>query len=678
MATDKVYFKDVIVAFDIETTSFIDESGNKRAFPYTWTTQVDGLPPTIHRFENDWKDYIDSLVEKYDVDYNNRLVVWVHNLGYEFEFIKWLFDWEDVLCNGSVHNVIRAVTTDGIEFRCTYALSNASLSVVGDMVGVPKMKGDLDYSLPRHGETPLTDEELGYIYNDVIIITEYVRKQLSKKQPNGKPETLRSIPLTKTGYVRRAVRRATLYNTDKEKGQQYRRLIWGDLLLNEDTYLAARAAFSGGYTHANGSIAGETINNVVSYDLSSSYPSSLTQFTYPMSSFTEVHDEMTPELVERLMKNSHCIIDLTITNFESRYNFPTISESKAMNVSKARVDNGRIWAAASARVTVTDVELETLKRCYEFESMIVHRLWMAKRDYLPSPFVEEILRYYGDKTTLKGVEGAEDQYVLAKENVNSIYGMTATDPIRPNIKFDKETRTSVKEPIENLGDLLGDTNADRKRFLYYPWGAWCTAWSRSLLLAAIFDLEDAGCTVLYCDTDSIYVVDDERVAPIIERHNEEITARLMRAAENNTDLGAEAVAPKDKYGNPRQLGIFECETPEPLRGFKTLGAKRYAKMSSDGKFSITVAGLAKNAAQWVEERGGFDAFANNLTVPAGVSGRIVHTYSDEEFLDNVTDYLGTTVTVHQRGFIHLANAPYHLSISDEYDNFITSMNIPGA
>ena len=197
----KISYSPLVVAFDIETTSYTSDE-HKRAIVYSYALDVDDVT-TIHRTRSGWLDQLDDLVEQNDISIDHRLVVYVHNLAYEFAFIRRYMVFETVFANGSPNNVIRAVTVDGIEFRCSLALTNLALKNVGDGVGVKKLVGDLDYDLMRHHETPLTDGETAYIVNDVKIISALIRKKLEE-------DTLASIPMTKTGYVRRDMRKETL------------------------------------------------------------------------------------------------------------------------------------------------------------------------------------------------------------------------------------------------------------------------------------------------------------------------------------------------------------------------------------------------------------------------------------------------------------------------------------
>ena len=656
MARKKPSYYPVVAAFDIETTSYTDD-GEKKACVYSYCLQIED-DIKIYREREDFLRAIDDLTVKYNTSEGRRLVIYVHNLAYEWAFIRRYFEWAEAFANGKAHNIIRAVTTSGIEFRCSYALTNQSLAQVGAMVGVSKMVGDLDYSLIRHQETPLTPEEIGYIENDTKIIVALIRKKLSEG------EDLASIPMTATGAVRKDVRNAC--RSDDYIG------LMAELTLTEEIYSLSRAAYQGGFTHANASIVGETLSGVVAYDLASSYPSSLAQFTYPISKFVEIGPRDLEELCG-LFGKGHFIIDLEMSDIESQYYFPPLSESRCIEIENPIVDNGRVWSASRVRTIVTDVDLRTYMRAYAAADIRAVNVWFARSDYLPRDLVVAILSYYRDKTRFKGVEGEEDTYRISKERVNSIYGMIGTDPVRD--EYELQGDEMILQPV-NIPYSIETYNNSRNRFLYYPWGAWCTAYSRWVLLETIYDLEDAGVTVAYCDTDSIYAVDHPEIPGIISRASENITSRLEAALKSQGIKNSEAtelINPADKFGERHALGVFDKETETPLEQFKTLGAKRYAKVDG-GKFSITVAGLhKKQAAAYVEANGGMDAFTPGLVVPAGHSGRSTHLHSGAWVANHLIDYLGNVAMVEQDGFIHLEETEYHMSIGVEYESFLSSV-----
>lgn len=661
MAKKRVHYVEHLAAFDIETSSYMDE-GEKKAVVYSYALAIDD---TIYHARR--PDEFFSLLEKIAADMNlsleNRLVVYVHNEAYEWQFIKQYMTWDSAFAIASERRIARAVTTLGFEFRCSYILTNKPLEVVGNDVGVKKMVGDIDHSKIRNSITPLTDEEMGYIDNDVRILIEFERQALA--QEGGTIEqALHSIPITITGYVRRHMRKIALADPS------YKELI-SELTLNEETYALARHSYQGGYTHANSTLMGQECGETDAVDLASSYPSSMLQFTYPMSTFHSTSFKFTPEDLDKCIGRIHFFVSFVANEVVSRYPFPYISRSKVTSITDPVVDNGRVFSATRICLTMTDVDWQIFRRCYDVESIEIAKVMVASADYLPCAITDSIVSMYGDKTSLKGVVGQEVNYQNAKVNVNGVYGSVSMDPVRTDYEFNAEDGTFTAK-VPSIEEALSKYNKSRSRYLYYPWAAWVTAYSRYVLLMTIYDLIDAGVTVMYCDTDSIYYKHSPKAHPIIDRVNNEVRERLSTAMHYRWFYASDeevenALAPKDTKGVRHHIGLFEVDGH--YDNFKTLGAKRYA-VEKDGEFKITVAGLSKKAASYIKEIGGMDAFADGLTIPAEKSGRLTHTYSEGTARNMVTDYLGNTCLMEQHGFIHLEPSPYVLTVSDDYTRFV--------
>lgn len=661
MAKKKVHYVEHLAAFDIETSSYMDE-GEKRAVVYSYALAIDDMI-YYARSADEFFPMLEKIATEMELSLDRRLVIYVHNLAYEWQFIKHYMQWDSAFAISSDRRIVRVVSKLGIEFRCSYVLTNKPLEAVGKDVGVQKMVGDIDHTLIRNSITPLSDEELGYIDNDVRILIEFERQALA--QEGGSIEqALRSIPITKTGYVRRRMRKAALADP------AYEQLI-SELTLTEETYTLARHSFQGGYTHANSTVMGQEMGDTVAVDLASSYPSSMLQFTYPMSSFHSVSHEFTAEELDKCIGHIHFFVTFVVYDAVSRYPFPYISLSKAITISDPFVDNGRVYSAANMTLTMTDVDWQIFRRCYDVESIEIVDVMMAPAEYLPAAITDPIVAMYGDKTALKGVAGQEVNYRSAKEDINGVYGSVAMDPVRTDFEFNAEDSEFVAT-IPTTEDALSKHNNSRSRYLFYPWAAWVTAYSRYVLLMTMYDLIDAGVTVMYCDTDSIYHKPSPKAQGIIDRVNGEVRERLSAAMHDRWFYASDeevedALAPKDIKGVRHHIGLFEVDGH--YDNFKTLGAKRYA-VEKDGEFKITVAGLSKKAASYIKEIGGMDAFVDGLTVPAEKSGRLTHTYSEETARNLITDYMGNTCPMEQHGFIHLEPSPYVLTVSDDYTRFV--------
>ena len=107
-------------------------------------------------------------------------------------------------------------------------------------------------------------------------------------------------------------------------------------------------------------------------------------------------------------------------------------------------------------------------------------------NYLPKAILNSIIDLYNKKTTLKGVEGKETEYLISKGMLNSVYGMCVTAIVRDEHLYNNETWETEKG---NAIDQIQQYNTSKKRFLYYPWGIYVTAYARYNLWKGIFHFQ---------------------------------------------------------------------------------------------------------------------------------------------------------------------------------------------
>ena len=157
---NKVYYIDTVSAFDIETTN-IDKY--RQAVMYIWQWQINNT--TVYgRTWEEFRTFYDKLQESIKDDC--LMVVYVHNLSFEFQFLKDIIPVDSVFAMDA-RKILKFVSGK-LEFRCSYLQSNMSLAQFLKQMKVKdqKVKG-YDYNKKRYSWTPLTDDELHYCVNDV-------------------------------------------------------------------------------------------------------------------------------------------------------------------------------------------------------------------------------------------------------------------------------------------------------------------------------------------------------------------------------------------------------------------------------------------------------------------------------------------------------------------------------
>lgn len=682
------YYYNIPCSFDIETTSFFEDAfGNvlnpseyalldqkdkggytKKAIMYIWMFGICGMC-IIGRT---WEEYItlcDMLQEYLDLNDKTLLTVYVHSLSYEFQFIKNLFSWEKIFAT-KPYEPLYVQTDNGFLYKCSYRLTGKNLAKMGEGLLTFKMNkkvGDLDYNIIRNSHTKLDDTEMGYCINDIKVVMCHIMEQIEIEKK------IYKIPLTKTGYVRRDIEKECLYDTDKKKAAKKQReyyTIRSHCILDTKVYQMCLDAFQGGFVHSGALWAGELVHDAESDDIISAYPAGIVAEYYPMSAFKERKLTNNEELYTYL-KYYCCLFTITFYNIESTFEYEHyISRSKCLELSKDfTVNNGRIVSADMLTVTITEIDFKIISEWYKWSKATIRCFYTAMRGYLPTPIVKATLSYYKGKTTLKGVEGMELEYLLKKENLNSIFGCMVTAIYRPDITLDQYGLWHIIDDPEGLNTEITKYNEKYNRCLYYPWGVWITAHVRKRICLDIID--NIGESYLYSDTDSVKFKDPEKFRVVFEQANKLYLIKL-KAALKYHNIPEEELSPVNNKGERKILGMFEVDGH--YKTFKAYGAKRYIYEDEKG-FHITVAGLPKAAGRdyMLNNLDPFLDFKDGMTIPAINTGKLTHTYVEDEIEGTLTDYQGNTAPYHEHSYINLSPCEFTMSIAQDYIDFLKTL-----
>lgn len=682
----KIEYANVPCVIDIETSSFYDNK-EKRAIQYAFVFGINGKC-IIGRYMSELKLLIQKCVDTLKLSETKRMIFYVHNLAYEFQWFRKHFKWNKVF-SIEERKPIYALTTDGVELRCSYLLSGYSLSKVGEHLTkykVNKMVGDLDYSLLRTPKTPLNDKELGYILNDGLVVMAYIGEMIESHHNN-----ITLLPFTKTGEVRNYCRKNCLYKGGKKYNalqfKKYRRIMKNIQIQDVKEYYQLQRAFQGGFTHANMLYVNTIQNGVASFDFTSSYPAVMCSEEFPMSSGKLVKITSKQEFFDKLSKYC-CLFDIELFDVEASnsYDHP-ISESKCYEIEEPKIDNGRVFKCKRLKTTITEQDFFVIQDFYKFSHFKISNFRIYRKGYLPRDFMLSILELYKKKTELKGVKGMELEYQHAKENINSCYGMCVTDICRDEAEYENDMWTTDFKNDDQIEMALAKYNKNIRRFLCYQWGIWVTAYARRNLFSGIKEFAE---DYIYSDTDSLKVKNYEKHMDYIERYNKGIKQKIKNALMWNY-IDVSYAHPKTIKGDEKWLGVWEFENENHLyKEFKTLGAKRYMvhldhdehyvvykgdkKYEYDIPYSLTISGLNKTYAipylYGKYKDNIMNAFDDGMYVPKGETGKNIHTYIDYETSGVVCDYLGTQYEYNELSSIHMEECDYDLSMSREFTDLL--------
>lgn len=640
--------------FDCETSSTTTPDGRKIAWVYIWMISING----VAFYSRDWVQ-VKEVFDKLNLVYAIR-VMYIHNLGYEFQFLRDVIPLSGVFARRSRKPMW--CRYKNIEMRCSYFLSNMSLEKVGKnyCTTYQKQMGDLDYTKIRTPQTPLTPDEMRYCIADVLVLDEYIKNQLDKA--GGK---YKKIPHTSTGFVRQEyadfLRSRHWYNSQRRIVQRLAPRSFELFQILEKTY-------TGGITHANYlAVLCGAIENVESWDKASSYPWSIVSQKYPMSQFKKVQKTA----YFRDNPKYAWVALATFKNIHARGGNCIISKSKCVDRDGLVDSNGRVYYADKISIWITDIDYHNISRMYTFDDVQLSDMWASEYGYLPRGIVEFTLDLYERKTKLKGTD-QKDLYLYIKQLINSIYGMCVLDPVMDMPIFSTDENEWQMEPFSP--DMLSAYYEKYSTLLVYQWGVWITAHSRRSLVDAMCALGDV---CQYVDTDSVKITGDQRA--IMAAVNASIHADNVAAAKH-FGLSFDKFAPMDIDGKRHEIGLFEFEYK--CTHFKTLQCKRYV-YSTDGNFlHATVAGCPTenmetylNAAPTIGEK--LSRFNNTLKLSGDFSedgknqsGKITMLYIDADPSKyEVTDYLGKVDTILSGHCIHASGASFRMSDPPGYRAF---------
>lgn len=512
-----------------------------------------------------------------------------------------------------------------------------------------------------------------------------------KKRMESYNDDLYTIPMTSTGYVRREA---------KECLKIFRHsTFFKDELDSYDTYQMLRRAFRGGDCHASRLYASQIIDNVSSFDRSSSYPDVMVNEEFPMTKFKTYASECYEDTINKLIDNHvPFLCDVTLYNIEIKkdcydpyiprdkcnFLYNDVEDSKYFRDSRKKKykkgdyfynDNGRVLKAEECSLTICDVDWKIIKECYNYSEVVFTKVKTSKYKKMPEEFRDLVIKYYTQKTELKKAKGPETKeekeareelYVKAKNSLNSLFGMLVQRLVIDSYSYD-----AGSNEIFNVGhqDYKGDELTDEeayykeveKAILFYRIGVYITAYGRYWLHQGI---KIVGKDFIYGDTDSV---------KFIGKHDfSKLNDLLMnRSAES----GACATDPS---GETHYMGVFEEDGK--YERFITLGCKKYSyeayeynkeTKENDYNFHITISGVPKK--EGAEIMKSCDNFKIGYIFHG--TGKLMPIYKDfHDYGDvEVTDYLGNTITENVCSNVCLVDVDYKLGTTDEYFDLINDL-----
>lgn len=550
--------------FDIETTTYID-----RAYMYIWQIGINNKA----FYGNTWEEFNDCLniincyidylnrqkaKEKHKKEFKAQAICFIHNIAFEWQFVRKEISITDVFLKSLREPLY--FESNNIKFLDTFQITHMSLAKLAKRYcTTQKMVGDIDYTILRNATDGknLTDKEMKYCENDVIILCEFAEYYFNKYLSNNE------LIYTETSIVRHTLKKAF-----KEQNQLTKQDIFEMFPKSFNEYLVyMQYLFAGGWVKSSVDAFGKILSNIKCKDITSSYPAQIAHRYYPVSKFKSIKID-SKQMFNNMLNRYCCILDVTLFNVKKTTIHSIITTSKIVNNDTGRilVDNGRIAEVEKVRLLMTEIDWDIFNKFYEYDKfkIVINSFKIAVRGKLPSYVVSTMLDAYERKEDLK-LQGKD--YFNEKCFVNMFYGCFVTKIHKFNYIFKNG------EITKELNDYYKQI---RSSVLSPFWGIWCTSWARYQELSAVY--ANADC-VVYGDTDSVkgHNMPDD----YFNNYNAEQIEKNKKICEKynkNFDL-------------IKELGCWDSEPTYKL--FKTIGCKRYIGFDENNKLSVTIAGVPK-------------------------------------------------------------------------------------
>ena len=278
-----------------------------------------------------------------------------------------------------------------------------------------------------------------------------------------------------------------------------------------ECYEAMKRAFAGGVVISSLYTTNVVIDNVRCFDITSSYPYAMLKEDFPYT--IEKANEFSKE---DLNTNKFWIAKIRFYNISSKFTWQWLSISKMDYFDvNSEFFNGKLIMSPLIERTITSVDYDIIKMTYDFTDIEILEFYPCKKfGRIPEPYEQTILEVAEKKHMLKekreamkkaGVSEEDEEYrdiskeyMLAKNDFNSIYGMLVQDLVQNEFYVDEnfiwhKKDVKYKQSHKHIG----------RNFLF---GVFVTAYARrNVLRGAVINCPETLC---YIDTDSLKFVGD--------------------------------------------------------------------------------------------------------------------------------------------------------------------------
>ena len=449
-----------------------------------------------------------------------------------------------------------------VEFIDSFKIMAFKLDTIGkDVINIDdkfkKLGDDYDYDKIREEGHKLTEFEQMYLYNDVYILKEFINQFY--------------IPIKTTKTTASSISFEKFIKGKYGNDKPYRKFLedYPDLYQYKRIQNIISNSYKGGWTQVNKFYKGKHLKNIngTSIDINSSYPAVIRYKPLPYG-FPTLH-----EGYYKCEEDELSILYIEFNKFYNKHDNNFIGEIQCGSI------NSKIFGTLGTEYLHTNIidgeekgtnakginkrygiyiwefELENILEYTVFEDYEVLETLTFKSNVA---HFGEVVDYYTELKISSKKEKNNAMTNFAKLTLNSFYGKLASNPQRIERKVSLKNGLAINE----MTDVLYESEQK-----FYPAFSSCvTAWARVNLRTQLYKLsiDDEGNyhnNVIYFDTDSLYTT-----LPI-----EEVKRRMGVMLD------------------PFYLGKWDIE--KTYSEFKAIGSKKYIVKTHKNKIICKCAGL---------------------------------------------------------------------------------------
>lgn len=423
---------------------------------------------------------IEGFLEKVS---RETCICYFHNLKFDGMFIlDWCFrngwEWSKKLSRSKQFNTLIGDLGQWYSMKIKFGRNTVtfydSLKLlpmpIEDMpkaFGLSLKKLDLDYDEEREIGHQLTDKEISYLKNDVMILQGALKIMLEE------------------GHTKMTIS-SNAYADLKKSIEEGWDLYYPTLELSVDA--DCRKSYKGGWTYVNPVYQNKMVEKGQVYDVNSMYPHVMRDKMLPYGEAIYYtgkyeYDPLFPLYI--------CVVEVELRLKKNKYPSIQVKHSLFYSETEYIIETG-----CPTLLHLTSVDYELMLENYDVLS--INHLCGYKFRGTIGLFAKYIDKWYKRKSESKK-QGNNAMATIAKLFLNGSYGKIGSNPIKkqkiPYFDYEKNIVrfTMSDEEISNTG--------------YVPVASFITSWARDIIIRAA---NSCGDRFLYADTDSLHILGKEK------------------------------------------------------------------------------------------------------------------------------------------------------------------------